>query len=816
MSSRSACRRSATFLLATVIVAAGLSPGDARAGAGAGAPVGSGEVLSIAPVQTRLFGRRATAQLVATGRTADGAVRDQTRAVEWVSLNPEIAQISPQGRVVPKANGAATIVARLGSHEVRTDIKVEGMEIPSPVSFRRDVIPAFSQASCNMGACHGTPTGKGGFRLSLRGYLPDQDFGILSREAGGRRINPIAPETSLILRKPLGEVPHEGGLRLARNSKSYEFLHDWIKEGAKDDPDAPAALSLEILPESRVLNAPANTQQVVVLIHGADNTIRDVTPICYYDSSNPTIAEVDADGYVRFKARGEVAIIAHYLNLVANVRLTHLVEVPGFVRAEVPQDNLIDKAVFEKLNRMRIAPSQPCTDREFIRRVYLDVAGDSAHSGRSRARFWRTRRRRAAISVIDRLLLRPEFYDFWALKFADVLRSNGRLIQTKGAYVFHRWIRECLERNLPMDQLVRELLTSDGSTFKNPAANYYRISRDPETAVETTAQLFLGVRIQCAKCHNHPFERWTQDDYYGFAAFFSQIGRKKGNLPEEEVVFATGSGDVNQPRTGRTMKPKALGGPILDDPVTKDRRIRLASWLASPGNPFFAKSLVNRIWFHLIGRGIVEPVDDFRDSNPSSNDALLEGLTADFVKNGYDLKKLIRSILHSRTYQLGAATNALNADDSLYFSHAQTRLLPAEVLLDAISTVTATTTTFDGLPRGARATQIPDGKMENPFLKTFGRPARELACECERESDSNLSQALQLIGGATVNGKLRDDNGRMAQLAKGGKTTPKKSRASFTWSPLAATPAPPNWPLRPSISPPPKTFGRASRTSGGC
>ncbi|MDR3634294.1 MAG: DUF1553 domain-containing protein, partial [Isosphaeraceae bacterium] len=292
----------------------------------------------------------------------------------------------------------------------------------------------------------------------------------------------------------------------------------------------------------------------------------------------------------------------------------------------------------------------------------------------------------------------------------------------------------------------------------------------PENSVETTAQLFLGVRIQCAKCHNHPFERWTQDDYYGFAAFFSQIGRKKGAQPEEEVVFPTGAGDVRQPRTGQVMSPKALGGPVLDDAKEPDRRVRLATWLTSAGNPFFAKSLVNRVWYHVMGRGIVEPVDDFRDSNPASNDELLDGLTAEFVKNGFELRKLIRSILTSRTYQFSARTNELNADDNLYFSHALTKLLPAEVLLDAISTVTQTTTPFDGLPKGARATQIPDGKMENPFLKTFGRPARELACECERESDSNLSQALQLIGGATVNGKLRDDNGRMAALAKSPKT----------------------------------------------
>jgi hypothetical protein len=730
----------------------------------------TGGSVEIEPTTFRLIGRRATQQMIATRRGADGSISDATRSVEWVVRDPRIATISTKGRVVPLRDGTTAVVARLGSSEIEASLTVEGMGRPAPVSFRRDVIPAFSQAGCNMGACHGTPTGKGGFRLSLRGYLPDQDFAILSREAGGRRVNPLAPETSLILRKPLGEVAHEGGLRLIRSSKTYEFLHDWIAEGAKDDPGAPAIVQLELRPEGRVLTAPASTQQLIVRLRDANGAVRDVTPICYYDSSNPEIAEVDAEGFVRFKTRGEVAVIAHYLNLVANIRLTHLVEVPGFVQAGVPRDNVVDAAVFSKLNRMRIRPSDRCSDGEFIRRAYLDVIG-VLPAPEDLARFLaqpeKTRRER----VIDELLARPEFYDFWALKFADILRSNGRLIQPKGAYVFHRWIRSCLERDVPIDQFVRELLTAEGSTYKNPASNYYRISRDPESAVETTAQLFLGVRIQCAKCHNHPFERWTQDDYYGFAAFFSQVGRKKGNLPDEEIVFASGSGEVRQPRTGQKMTPKALGGPALDDSsAQRDRRARLASWLASADNPFFAKSVVNRIWYHLMGRGIVEPVDDFRDSNPASNDELLEGLTGEFVKSGYHLKPLIRTILRSSTYQLSAATNSLNVDDTLYFSHCQTKLLPAEVLLDAISTVTGTTTKFDGLPSGARACQIPDGKMDNPFLKTFGRPARELACECERESESNLSQALQLIGGATVNGKLRDDNGRMARLAKSGKT----------------------------------------------
>ncbi len=761
-----------TLILAPAMIGLGFMGGlgDARSHAGTRAANPTTGDIKIAPTNFKLNGRRATQQMIATHRASDGSISDATRSVEWVVRDPRIASVSPRGRVMPLRDGQTTVVARLGTMEIEAPVTVEGMTRPAPVSFRHDVIPAFSQAGCNMGACHGTPTGKGGFRLSLRGYLPDQDFAILSREAGGRRINPMAAETSLLLRKPLGEVAHEGGLRLARSSKTYEFLRDWIAEGAKDDPGGPAAVQLEILPESRVLMAPASTQQVVARVRYADGSVRDVTPICYYDSSNPEIAEVDADGYVRFKSRGEVAVIAHYLNLVANIRLTHLVEVPGFARSEVPKGNVVDATVFAKLNRMRIRPSELCSDREFLRRAYLDVIG-VLPSPDEVARFLAEPEKTRRDKAIDDLLNRPEFYDFWALKFADILRSNGRLIESKGAYAFHRWIRSSLESDVPMDRFVRELLTAEGSTFKNPAANYYRISRDPESAVETTAQLFLGVRIQCAKCHNHPFERWTQDDYYGFAAFFSQVGRKKGNLPEEEVVFVSGSGDVRQPRTGQKMTPKALGGPSYDDSAQQpDRRARLASWLSGADNPFFARSLVNRIWFHLMGRGIVEPVDDFRDSNPASNDELLEGLTAEFIKQGYHLRPLIRTILRSRTYQLSATTNSLNVDDSLYFSHCQTKLLPAEVLLDAISSVTATSTTFDGLPTGSRACQIPDGKMDNPFLKTFGRPARELACECERESESNLSQALQLIGGATVNGKLRDNNGRMAQLASSTKT----------------------------------------------
>ena len=721
--------------------------------------------IQVTPERAVLVGRRATRQLLASSQ--GNAPLDLTRAVEWVSLDPSIVEVSPTGLVRPRRDGVASVVASGSSGaEGRVEVTVTGMTGANRVSYRNDVMAAFSQANCNMGACHGTPTGKGGFRLSLRGYLPDQDFMTVTREVSGRRVDLMAADSSLMLTKPLGVVPHEGGLRLNRGSKSFELIRDWIAEGAKDDPAAPKPVRLEITPGARTLENPARTQQTAVVAHYADGSTRDVTPICYYASSNPTVAEVDADGFVAFKGPGEVAVIAHYLGLVATVRLTHLVEVPGFQVAAVPHANPIDRAVFGKLNQMRIEASTACTDAEFIRRASLDILGVLPPP--DEVRTWmadpapdkRTR-------LVDELLDRPEFADFWALKFADILRANGRLIETKGTLAFHRWIKAKLEQDVPLDQFVRDLLTADGSSLRNPAANYYRISRDPESSVEATAQLFLGVRIQCAKCHNHPFERWTQDDYYGFAAFFARVKRKPGGLPGDEVVFNVDKGEVKQPRTGAPMKPKALGGPTFEDAASDplDRREALAAWLTGAENPFFAKSLANRIWYHLMGRGVVEPVDDFRESNPASNDELLEVLAANLSGSGFQLKPLIRAIATSQAYGLSAQPQGPNAADTVYFSHAYAKLLPAEVLLDAISAVTATATSFDNLPQGTRAVQIPDGRTENTFLKTFGRPARELACECERETDSNLSQALQLIGGATLNGKLRDDSGRMARLA---------------------------------------------------
>jgi hypothetical protein len=526
-----------------------------------------------------------------------------------------------------------------------------------------------------------------------------------------------------------------------------------------------------VLPGSRVLKDPARWQQLAVLAHFSDGTTRDVTRLTVFSSSDSAVADVGTSGLVEFRQTGEVAILCRYLEELQTVRLTFLETHKDFVWTNPPENNYIDKHVFAKLKMLGIPPSELCSDQEFVRRAYLDVCGVLPTPAEVRA-FLADGDKDKRAKLIDRLLDRPEYADFWTLKWSDVLRSDRKTIQVKGIHVYQEWIHEHVARNTPFDQVVRDLLTASGSTVANPAANYYRIARDPQNLAETTVQLFFGVRMQCAKCHNHPFERWTQDDYYSTAAFFARVRQKNdatepGPMPNQrggEVIYVDRAGEVTQPRTGKVMAPKFMGGPVADVPPGRDRREALADWITRADNPFFAKSIVNRIWYHLNGRGIVDPVDDFRDSNPSANDELLDALAKDFVAHQFDVKYIIRVILNSRTYQLSAQGNDLNKDDGKYFSHAVTKLLTAEQLLDALCTVTEVPEKYAGLPLGTRATQLPDGEINHPFLKTFGQPARELACECERESDSNLAQALQLINGPTVNEKLRAPTNRIGRL----------------------------------------------------
>jgi len=732
--------------------------------------VGQPVAIEVVPDELVLKGPRDVRQMVVTGKYADGSIRDLTTVATFVSERADLLIVEAGGFVRGRVSGKSAMTVAVGTQVRKIPVLIEGVESEQPVSFRREVIAAMNVGGCNQGACHGTPSGKNGFKLSLRGFEPALDYQSLSRDVLGRRNSPHNPLGSLLLLKGLGRVPHEGSARFGVDSLPVEMLAGWIGQGMLDDPATlPAVKKIEVLPGSRVLRAPARWQQVSVVAEFADGSKRDVTRLTNFSSSDPSIAEVSPTGLVEFRTSGEVAILSRYLDEMVAIRLTWLEARDGFVWPNPPANNFVDVAVFSKLKLMSIAPSGLCTDDEFVRRAYLDLCGilpkpevvvafldDKSADKRAR--------------LVDSLLERPEYADFWTLKWSDVFRSSRRSVQLKGVTAFRDWMHDRVSRNAPFDGVVRELLTASGSTYSNAPANFYRISKEPTVLAETTAQLFLGVRMQCAKCHNHPFERWTQDDYYSLAAFFSRVKtRVEKPLPGDkslplEYVLSTREGEMTQPRTGKLMPPKFPGSAPAGIPVGQDRRAALADWLTTIDNPFFARSVVNRVWYHLMGKGIVDPVDDFRESNPPSNDELLAALAKDFGEHHFDLKHLIRTIANSRTYQLSSVPNASNREDGKYFSKSITKLLTAETLLDALCDVTGMPEKFAGLPMGTRAIQLPDGEVNHPFLKAFGQPARELACECERETDSNLGQALQMINGPTINEKVKFADNRLGKL----------------------------------------------------
>jgi hypothetical protein len=753
--------------------------------------------LDVFPTAVALTGARDARQLIVTGKYADGTVRDLT-AVATARVEPTgLVEVQDGLYLRPKTNGSAAVVVAAGGKEVRVPVTVAGMDRPSPASFRRDVIAALNVGGCNAGACHGTPSGKNGFKLSLRGFDPPADYLQLTREQFGRRTDKHDPQASLMLLKAVGAVPHEGGQRFGLTSVPGEMITAWLGEGLADDPATlPAVKKAEVTPASRVHKAPAKWQQLAVNVTFADGTARDMTRLTNFSSSDPSIADVNPNGLVEFKRPGEVAILCRYLEEMVAVRITYLEPREGFVWPNPPEANYVDQHVFAKLKLMSIAPSDLCTEDEFVRRAYLDCVGRLPTGDEVKA-YLADKTPTKRDLLIDKLVDLPEFADFWALKWADVLRSSRKTIQEKGSYGFQAWLRGHFRRNTPVDEIVRELVTATGNTYANPPANYYRIAKDPTSLAETTAQLFLGVRMQCAKCHNHPFEKWTQDDYYGLAAWFARVKTRPeavvGTKPagakgvSAEVVFLARDGEITQPRTQKTMKPRYPGIGDVDVKPGGDRRTTLAAWLTGPENPFFARSVANRVWFHLMGKGIVDPVDDFRESNPSCNDELLDALAADFAKTGFDMKRLVKTVMKSRTYQLSAQPTETNRDDAKYFSHAVTKLLTAEQLLDALCDVTAMPEKYKGLPDGTRAIQLPDGEVNHPFLKTFGQPARELACECERESDGNLAQALQLINGPTVNEKIRNPANRLGKLL-GGKATEEEVLTELYYAALSRPP----------------------------
>jgi hypothetical protein len=671
-----------------------------------------------------------------------------------------------------------------------------GLARGDEVSFRNEVMPVLSKAGCNAGTCHGNANGKAGFKLSLRGESPELDFLALTRDQFARRVNPMEPEQSLILLKATTQLTHEGGSRFKSDSREYETLRRWISEGSRPDaPGAPILERIDVTPQEQILVEPARQVQLKVRAEFSDGTKRDVTRVAVYDPAN-ALANVSHDGLVSREGTGETTILVRYLNAQVPVRLAFVPARPDFVWKKTPANNYIDEHIFTKLRSLRMNASGLCTDTEFVRRAHLDLLGILPTADEARA-FVRDSRRDKRARLIDALLKREEFADFWALKWSDLLRAEEKVLDRKGVQNFHHWIRQSLAGNKPLDQFVREIISARGSSYSDPAANYLRAIRTPVARAESTAQLFLGVRLQCAQCHNHPFDRWTQDDYYSWAGVFSRVDYKilqnnrRDNLDShefigEQIVFPARDGGMTNARTRKLAQPKFLGAALPASgresqiPNSKfqipeaDSLESLALWLTSPTNTLFARSQVNRIWYHLMGRGIVDPIDDFRPTNPPSHPALLDALAQDFVRHKFDLRHLIRLIMNSRAYQLSAEPNATNGGDEVNYSHVLPRRLTAEQMIDAQHQVAGVPARFNGYPSGLRASQLPglasanrrDAKAVNTenLLKLFGKPNRILTCECERSSETTMGQAFQLISGPAINQLLAQSDNRLAKM----------------------------------------------------
>ena len=627
-------------------------------------------------------------------------------------------------------------------------------EDPGP-SFRLDVMPILMRSGCNTGSCHGAARGKDGFRLSLFGFDPEADYQRITREISGRRINLALTAESFLLTKATNAVPHGGGARIKPGDEYYNTLKRWLDTGAKNDPGpVPAVVAVVLDPPEGVLDGAGATQQLSLRAKYADGSERDVTSLAVFLTNNDNAAKVDATGLVTAGNRGEAFVMARFETHTVGSHFITLPKGLAFQWANPPAANVIDELIHAKLQKLRINPSAICTDEEFLRRASLDICGVLPTSDEYRS-FMASADPQKRAALVDQLLVRKEFVDLWVMKWSELMmiRTVPNEVSYKAMLLYYNWLQERIEANTPIDQLVRELLSAKGGTFTEPATNYFQHERDTLKTAENVAQVFMGMRIQCAQCHNHPFDRWTMDDYYGFANFFAQIGRKRGEDPRETIVFNSGSGDVKHPVGGRVVPPKFLGGAVPDT-QGRDRREVLADWLASPANEYFGRNLVNIVWAHFFGSGIVDEVDDVRVSNPPVNKALLDVLATRFVESRYDFKQLVREICTSNAYQRSTQANETNADDDRNFSKARLRRIRSEVLLDVVTAATATQNKFQGLPLGARAVQIADGNTSSYFLTTFGRATRGTACSCEVKMEPNLSQALHLLNGDTVQEKI--------------------------------------------------------------
>lgn len=752
-----------SFIIAGHLMAS--EPDDAP---GLGDP---GQLQSISILQPsgassiQLAGRDAAHQILVFGNYDSGQQRDLTRQADYQVEPAGIVMIDSTGYAQPLAEGQAKLTVTAGGHSTTTEISVTHIENDLPVNFPNQIVPVFTKFGCNGGGCHGKSGGQNGFRLSLLGFEPTEDFEYLLKEGRGRRLFPAAPDQSLLLTKAIGKLPHGGGARFTEDSPPYRLLKRWIEQGMPyGSEEDPKVIRIEVTPRGMLMQR-EDSQQVAVTAHFSDGSTRDVTRTTQFDSNDTEMAEVTETGLVTTSTfTGSVAVMARYQGHVDVFRATIPLGVP--IAQLPPEKNFIDQLVFKNLKALGLPPSETADDSTFLRRVTIDIAGrlptadetevflaDSAEDKREK--------------LIRRLLDSGDYADYFANKWSAILRNKRDRNEDKYAtFAFHDWIRTSFLNNKPYDQFVREIVTANGVADQNPPSAWYREVKDQAAQVEDTAQLFLGLRIQCARCHHHPFEKWSQEDYYGFAAFFAQVGRKSGLRSGESRIYQKQVPAVaRNPKTNQNVPAKGLGEQAVPIEPTEDARRVLADWMAQENNPFFAKSLVNRYWKHFFGRGLVDPEDDMRVTNPASNPELLDALAQDFIDSDFDLKELIFKICSSQTYQFSAIPNQWNAKDKNNFSRYYPKRLHAEVLLDSIDQVTQTQTGFNGLPGGTRAVQLPDNGFDSYFLTVFGRPESSSACECERSGDANLAQSLHLLNSKEIQGKLTVNSGRAASLA---------------------------------------------------
>lgn len=716
-----------------------------------------------------LTGIGARRQIVVTGKYHDGDERDLTRKVRMEARPAGIVEVTTDGWIKPLSDGEGTVTIHAAGN-LKSSIQVRTSESGQVqrVNFPNEITPLFTKYGCNGGGCHGKSGGQNGFRLSLLGFEPQEDYEYIVKEGRGRRIFPAAPGRSLLLTKATNETPHGGGSKIAKGSLDYNLLHSWIAQGMPyGEKDDPVLEEVAVFPSKRVMDMNGE-QQLVVTAKYSDGSLKDVTRSSIFEVNDEEVGEVDLNGYVKaFEQPGDLGVMIRFQSKVTVFRA--IVPLGAPVDDLPPPSNYVDKHIFTKLKAVGMPPSEICSDSTFIRRVSLDITGRLPTVKATKA-FLADQDPAKRDKLIDQLLDSPEYADFFANKWSALLRNKRtKTSYQRGNFAFHGWIRDSLDQNKPYDQFVREVVAASGEVDQHPPVAWYREVKTVQNQLEDVSQLFLGTRIQCAQCHHHPFEKWSQEDYYKLSAFFSQVGREKTRFPDEEMIFhKRGVAKATNKKNNQPVLPAGLGADSPELTVDDDPRHALVDWMSKDGNPFFSHTLVNRYWKHFFGRGLVDPEDDMRETNPSVNPELLDELASTFVANKFDMKQLIRDICRSKTYQFSSIPNDYNVKDKHNFARHYPQRLQAEVLLDSIDDLTQVRTGFSGLPPGTRATMLPDNSYNNGsyFLSVFGRPDNASACECERSGDASLAQSLHLINSKDIQNKLSSGVGRAQKLAK--------------------------------------------------